>query len=139
MAISVSWPRFAAYSRSWLHGQWPIRISVLAIFTREGGRTGVAVRCVDPLVVWARTWKVSRWAFDIRRVRRFAGFLSIVSSPARSARLAEIASNYLSHIAPRSKPFYPASPEPLPIWAGDRYDAVLLLQVSADLRVRVGR
>jgi hypothetical protein len=76
---------------------------------------------------------VSRWAFDVGRVRRFAGFLSIVFSPARSARLAEIASNYLSHIAPRSKPFYTASPEPLLISAGGGYDAVLRLRVSGDL------
>ena len=97
-----------------LHRPSPIplrRPDVFHVLAGEGGCTR-AIGYVSTFFVRFRNVLIG-WAFDVRRVRRFAGLLCFILAPTRLAvsMSAELAAYHVSHIA-RSKLVYGASPTP---------------------------
>jgi hypothetical protein len=92
------------------HRRWAIslpgRTHVLNVFACKRGSVW-ATGYIAPLFIRDRKILIG-WAFDIRRVRRFAGFLCLVFAPTPSG--VELDAQDVSHIA-RSK-LYAASPAP---------------------------
>jgi hypothetical protein len=85
-----------------LHRPSPIplrRPDVFHVLAGEGGCTR-AIGYVSPFFVRFRNVLIG-WAFDVRRVRRFAGLLCFILAPTRLAvsMSAELAAYHVSHIA----------------------------------------
>lgn len=84
---------------------------VLDVFTGKGRSAGGIGRRWSFFVQFRKV--AIRRAFDVRRVRRFAGLLCFIFSPTRTvvSLSAELPAYHVSHIA-RSKLVYGASPTP---------------------------
>lgn len=89
----------------------PRAIHILDVFTGEGRSAGGIGGRWSFFVQFRKV--AIRWAFDVGRVRRFAGLLCFIFAPTRLAvsLSAELAAYHVSHIA-RSKLVYGASPAP---------------------------